>query len=154
MLVHAVSVEANMTSSSKHINYANHDWVVLTGSTLLGKVGPLIGSFDIAESDNDYVFRVSLPDVVRDEKHFSSDVGPNGIVFIKGVSVTGENKVIKNNVFFKMQSQSLCPPREFSISFQLPGPVDDHENLNSYVFVFGSGGIFEGVVTKIGQQIL
>lgn len=51
------------------INCANGG-VALTGSALLGKVGPLVGSVDIAESEDDYVFRVSLPGVTRDESKF------------------------------------------------------------------------------------
>ncbi|KAG5626189.1 hypothetical protein H5410_011407 [Solanum commersonii] len=125
------------------INYAIGG-VALTGSALLGKVGPLIGSVDIAESEDDYVFRVSLPGVARDERVFRCDVGPNGAIVIKGVSETGENMVRRDNMVFKMQTQNLCPPGEFSVSFQLPGPID-HQNLNC---VFGSDGIFEGVVKK------
>ncbi|XP_047261449.1 alpha-crystallin domain-containing protein 22.3-like [Capsicum annuum] len=51
------------------INHANGG-VALTGSDLLGKVGPLIGSVDITESEVAYVFRVSLPGVARDESKF------------------------------------------------------------------------------------
>ncbi|CAN4111167.1 unnamed protein product [Withania somnifera] len=173
----SVSVEADSTSSSKHINsqkpagsqpamvfftacpareewdnlinYAN-DGVALTGSALLGRVGPLIGSVDIAESEDDYVFRVSLPGVARDEKVFRCDIGPSGKILIKGVSTTGEATVYRDNMVFKMQTRNLCPPGEFSVSFQLPGPID-HQNLNC---VFGSDGIFEGVVKKKRQQVL
>lgn len=41
--------------------------VALTGSAAMGKVGPTIGLVDIAESDDSYYFRVSLPGVSRDE---------------------------------------------------------------------------------------
>ncbi|KAF3632802.1 Alpha-crystallin domain-containing protein 22.3 [Capsicum annuum] len=51
------------------INHANGG-VALTGSALLGKVGPLIGSVDIAESEDAYAFRISLPGVARDESKF------------------------------------------------------------------------------------
>ncbi|PHT41138.1 Alpha-crystallin domain-containing protein 22.3 [Capsicum baccatum] len=51
------------------INHANGG-VSLTGSALLGKVGPLIGSVDITESEDAYVFCVSLPGVARDESKF------------------------------------------------------------------------------------
>ncbi|PHT62102.1 Alpha-crystallin domain-containing protein 22.3 [Capsicum annuum] len=105
------------------INHANGG-VALTGSVLLGKVGPFIGAVDIAESEDAYVFRVSLPGVARDEKVFLCDVGPNGRILIKGVSVTGERKVRRKNMVFKMQTQNLCPPGEFTVSFQLRGPID------------------------------
>uniref|UniRef100_A0A7N2L337 Uncharacterized protein n=1 Tax=Quercus lobata TaxID=97700 RepID=A0A7N2L337_QUELO len=38
-----------------------------------------------------------------------------------------------------MQSQNLCPPGHFSISFQLPGPVDNQQFSGS----FGIDGISE-----------
>lgn len=41
--------------------------VALTGSAALGVVGPAIGAYDIAENDDSYLFRVSLPGVARDE---------------------------------------------------------------------------------------
>lgn len=56
---------------------------------------------------------------------------------------TGEKTVKKHNMVFQMQSQNLCPPGEFSVSFQLPGPID-----NQVTTVFGSDGTFEGVVKK------
>ncbi|PHT26081.1 Alpha-crystallin domain-containing protein 22.3 [Capsicum baccatum] len=120
------------------INHANGG-VSLTGSVLLGKVGPLIGAVDTAESEDAYVFRVSLPGVARDEKVFRCDVGPNGRILIKGVSVTGERKVRRKNMVFKMQTQNLCPPVEFTVSFQLLGPID-HLNLSCN---YGPDGIFE-----------
>ncbi|XP_047260229.1 alpha-crystallin domain-containing protein 22.3-like [Capsicum annuum] len=130
------------------INHANGG-VALTGSVLLGKVGPVIGAVDIAESEDACVFRVSLPGVARDEKVFRCDVGPNGRILIKGVSVTGERKVRRKNMVFKMQTQNLCPPGEFTVSFQLRGPID-HLNLSCN---FGPDGIFEGVAKK-KQQVL
>ncbi|PHU10092.1 Alpha-crystallin domain-containing protein 22.3 [Capsicum chinense] len=51
------------------INHANGG-VALTGSAFFGKVGPLIGSGDITESEDAYVFRVSLPGVARDKSKF------------------------------------------------------------------------------------
>ncbi|KAM3290547.1 hypothetical protein P3S67_018836 [Capsicum chacoense] len=130
------------------INHANGG-VNLTGSVLLGKVGPVIGAVDIAESEDACVFRVSLPGVARDEKVFRCDVGPNGRILIKGVSVTGERKLRRKNMVFKMQTQNLCPPGEFTASFQLRGPID-HLNLSCN---FGPDGIFEGVAKK-KQQVL
>ncbi|KAK2975313.1 hypothetical protein RJ640_025032, partial [Escallonia rubra] len=128
--------------------------IAITGSAALGMLGPALGLVDIAESADAYLFRVSLPGVARDEKEFVCDVDPNGKVMIKGSTSTGEKKVQKKNMVFEMQTQNLCPPGEFSISFQLPGPVD-HQQLNH---VFGTDGIFEGVVKKrlpkLGMQEL
>ncbi|PHU10094.1 Increased DNA methylation 2 [Capsicum chinense] len=142
----SISVEATREEWDNLINHANGG-VALTGSVLLGKVGPVIGAVDIAESEDAYVFRVSLPGVARDEKVFRCDVGPNGRILIKGVSVTGERKVRRKNMVFKMQTQNLCPPGEFTASFQLRGPID-HLNLSCN---FGPDGIFEGVAKKKQQ---
>ncbi|PHT41139.1 Increased DNA methylation 2 [Capsicum baccatum] len=144
----SISVEATREEWDNLINHANGG-VALTGSVLLGKVGPLIGAVDTAESEDAYVFRVSLPGVARDEKVFRCDVGLNGRILIKGVSVTGERKVRRKNMVFKMQTQNLCPPGEFTGSFQLRGPID-HLNLSCN---FGPDGIFEGV-TKKNQHVL
>jgi len=43
-----------------------------------------------------------------------------------------------------MQTRNLCPPGEFGVSFQLPGPVD----LHNFEDKFGIDGVFEGVVMK------
>lgn len=44
--------------------------VALTGSAAMGKIGPTIGLVDIGESEDSYLFRVSLPGVSRDESKF------------------------------------------------------------------------------------
>lgn len=51
----------------KNIIAATKSGIALTGTAAMGKVGPTIGSVDIAESQEEYVFRVSLPGVARDE---------------------------------------------------------------------------------------
>ncbi|KAL3538065.1 hypothetical protein ACH5RR_001431 [Cinchona calisaya] len=127
--------------------------VVLTGSAATGKVGPAIGSVDIGESDDEYLFRVSLPGVVRDKNDFTCDVQPDGEIMIKGVTSTGQKRVSKNSMVFEMQTQNLCPPGEFSISFRLPGPIDDEKSIRG---IFGSDGIFEAIVKKrltAGQRV-
>lgn len=75
---------------------------------------------------------------------FTCQVEPNGKVFIKGVTTTGEKTVYKYNQLFIMQSQNLCPPGDFTISFELPGPVDPKQFYGN----FGNDGILEGIVTK------
>lgn len=75
---------------------------------------------------------------------FSCDMEPDGKVKIKGVTTTGENIVCKNSQVFRMQSKNLCPPGHFSITFQLPGPVN---NLQ-FSGAFGADGILEGTVAK------
>ncbi|VVA93986.1 unnamed protein product [Arabis nemorensis] len=119
--------------------------VALTGSAAMGKIGPTIGLVDIAESDDAYYFRVSLPGVSRDEKDFSCEIEPDGKILIKGATTTGEKTVCKHNQIFTMLTQNLCPPGHFTISFQLPGPVSNEEFNGN----FGSDGVLEGVVKKL-----
>ncbi|XP_010549932.1 PREDICTED: alpha-crystallin domain-containing protein 22.3-like [Tarenaya hassleriana] len=119
--------------------------VALTGSAAMGKIGPTIGLVDIAENEDSFYFRVSLPGVSGDEKEFSCEVDPDGKILIKGVTTTGEKTVCKHSQVFRMLTQNLCPPGHFTISFQLPGPVDNDE----FVGQFGSDGVLVGTVKKI-----
>lgn len=116
----------------------------LTGSAAMGQVGPVIGLMDIGECEDSYLFRVSLPGVKRDEREFSCEVEIDGKVLIRGVTTTGEKTVYRYSQVFDMQTQNLCPPGHFSISFQLPGPVDPQQFCGN----FGTDGILEGIVMK------
>ncbi|XP_050382488.1 increased DNA methylation 2-like [Argentina anserina] len=116
----------------------------LTGSAATGQIGPTIGLIDIGESEDSYLFRVSLPGVRRDEREFSCEVENEGQVLIRGVTITGEKTVYRYSQMFEMQTQNLCPTGHFSISFQLPGPV----NPQHFSGNFGTDGILEGVVMK------
>lgn len=114
----------------------------LSGSAAAGTIGPILGKMDVGESEDSYMFRVSLPGVARED--FTCDVAPTGQILINGVTTTGEKIVYKNSLKFEMQSRHLCPPGHFSISFKLPGPVDS-QHLSAH---FGIDGVFEGIVKK------
>ncbi|XP_021742420.1 alpha-crystallin domain-containing protein 22.3-like [Chenopodium quinoa] len=114
----------------------------LGGSAALGPIGPVLGKLDISESEDSYLFRVSLPGVAKDD--FSCTMDPTGHVTIKGVTTTGEKTVYKNSLKFEMQSQNLCPPGHFTVSFNLPGPVASVHLSGHY----GIDGVFEGIVKK------
>lgn len=75
---------------------------------------------------------------------FSCEVENEGRVLIRGVTMTGEKTVYRYSQMFEMRTQNLCPSGHFSISFQLPGPVDPQEFSGN----FGTDGILEGVVMK------
>lgn len=117
--------------------------VGLTRTAALGMVGPSVGLLDIGEMEDSYMFRVSLPGVAANERLFRCNIKPDGNVFIKGVSTTGEETVYRNSQLFKMKSQNLCPPGPFSISFELPGPVNDQQISTSF-----ENGVFEAMVKK------
>ncbi|KAL5566113.1 hypothetical protein UlMin_029277 [Ulmus minor] len=115
--------------------------IVVTGSAALGKIGPVIGAMDIAESEDSYVFRVNVPGVSREK--FTCEIESDGKVIIKGVCTTGEKIVCKNSQIFQMKTQNLCKPGHFSVSFLLPGPVDPQQ-----LKAFHSNGVFEGIIQK------
>lgn len=120
----------------------------LTGSATMGHIGPNIGSIDIGECEDSYLFRVSLPGVKRDEREFSCEVEDDGKVSVRGATVTGEKTVCRFDQIFEMQSQKLCPPGHFSVSFKLPGPVDPQQFSGN----FGTDGILEGIVMKARRK--
>lgn len=120
----------------------------LTGTATMGQIGPSIGNIDIGESEDSYIFRVSLPGVKRDEREFSCEVEDDGKVSIRGVTVTGEKTVCRFDQVFEMQSQKLCPQGHFSVSFKLPGPVDPQQFSGN----FGTDGILEGIVMKARRR--
>ncbi|XP_058077739.1 increased DNA methylation 2-like [Magnolia sinica] len=118
--------------------------IALTGSVAERQAGPLIGLVDVGVCEDAYLFRISLPGVRKDEREFSCEVETDGRVHIKGVTTTGQRLIFKKSQVFEMQTQYLCQPGQFSVSFQLPGPVEPREFSGN----FGSDGILEGVVMK------
>lgn len=118
--------------------------IVYTGTAAMRQAAPLIGAVDIGVSEDAYLFRAALPGVRRDEGGFSCHVESDGKVVIKGITTTGEQLIEKDSRVFHMHTQFLCPPGPFTVSFQLPGPVEPCE----FPSTFGSDGIFEAVVMK------
>ncbi|XAR62304.1 hypothetical protein NMG60_11017019 [Bertholletia excelsa] len=121
--------------------------VELTGTAAMVKGGPLVGLLDIGECGDAYIFRVSLPGV-RVDPDFRCCIQPSGKTKIEGVTTTGEKHQYRKYNTFQMLSANLCPPGYFSVSFQLPGPVD-HLTFSGY---FGTDGILEGIVKKAGSS--
>ncbi|KAF4364760.1 hypothetical protein F8388_018436, partial [Cannabis sativa] len=128
---------------------ATKNGFALTGSAAAGPVGPTVGLVDIGECEDSYIFRISLPGVKRDESDFSCEVSSEGEVLIRGATTTGEKTVHRYSQMFEMQTQNLCPPGRFSISFKLPGPVDPQQFSGK----FGIDGILEGIVLKENLQM-
>ncbi|XP_027063278.2 increased DNA methylation 3 [Coffea arabica] len=117
--------------------------VTLSGTAEEGAVGPPLGLVDIGICESAYLFRVALPGVRGSESKLKCNIQLNGRVHIEGVIT--ESQFMKNcSKVFEMKVQQLCPTGPFSVSFNLPGPVDPR--LCS--FSFKAGGIFEVVVLK------
>ncbi|KAL5700546.1 hypothetical protein ACHQM5_025973 [Ranunculus cassubicifolius] len=121
---------------------ATKNAVALTGNIASRPAGPVVGLVDIGYSDHAYLFMISLPGVSRDE--ICCEIGRNGKVLVKGISLTGQKKVCISSQIFEMQTQNLPPPGPFSISFQLPGPVEPR----GFIGNFRNDGIFEGIVLR------
>ncbi|OMO62468.1 hypothetical protein CCACVL1_22805 [Corchorus capsularis] len=117
--------------------------IAYTGALVKDMLGPVVGLMDMGELPDSYYFRVNLPGVSMDKKDFNCDIQPDGSVRLRGVSLTGEKIVCKNFQIFHMVTQNLCPPGEFTVSLQLPGPVKPQE-----VTTLFEGGIFEAIVKK------
>eukprot|EP01018_Ginkgo_biloba_P035381 Gb_19176 [translate_table: standard] len=118
--------------------------IVFTGTATARPAGPSVGLVDIGISEDAYLFRIALPGVKKDQREFSCEVESDGKVLIRGTTTTGEQTVFKNSRTFHMKTQSLCPPGPFTVSFQLPGPVEPRQFTGN----FGSDGILEGIVMK------
>ncbi|KAK1294826.1 hypothetical protein QJS10_CPA16g01385 [Acorus calamus] len=112
--------------------------VSLTGTVAERELGPLIGLVDIGVCDDAYLFHISLPGVKKDDGNFTCGVESNGRVLIKGFTTTGDPVVYKKQVF-RMKTQNLCSSGPFTISFQLPGPVEP----KAFYGNLGSDGILE-----------
>ncbi|KAJ8538215.1 hypothetical protein K7X08_014755 [Anisodus acutangulus] len=116
--------------------------VTLTGTAEKCAIGPPLGLVDIGNSENAYLFRVALPGV-RHKCNIKCDIQREGRVRIEGV-VT-ESEVLKNSPKgYEMKVQQLSPPGPFTISFNLPGPVDPRLCSPH----FRADGILEVIVLK------
>lgn len=65
-------------------------------------------------------------------------------MILRGVTVTGWKMLVRQSRQLDLQRDQLCPPGEFSVVFQLPGPVESKEMTSN----LGSDGVFVGVVKK------
>ncbi|KAF8023037.1 hypothetical protein BT93_F0508 [Corymbia citriodora subsp. variegata] len=112
-------------------------------SATVQQIGPIIWTVDITESEDSYLFQVSLPGVRRDQS-FNCELDVDGEVVISGMIAVGEKMIHRLGEVFVRKMENPHQPRPFSLSFQLPGPIDPGQlNMN-----FGRGTIFEGVVKK------
>ncbi|KAI3435162.1 Alpha-galactosidase [Psidium guajava] len=109
----------------------------VVGNVVVGLTGAVTGRVNLAESEDCYLFHVSLPWVRRDQT-FSCELDISGEVLIEGETAT-DGKVVED------KTGNLCPSGHFSLCFQLPGRIDPRRsNCN-----ISSDGIFEGVVKKL-----
>ncbi|KAK7331633.1 hypothetical protein VNO80_28370 [Phaseolus coccineus] len=119
----------------------NHDCsLVLTGTARKGILGPSIGMMDLGIGARAYIFRVSLAGVQKDLSKFNCDVETNGRVLISGV-VNGGRTIKKQSRVFQMKLRKLCPPGPFTLSFNLPGPIDPR----LFTANFRADGLLEGI---------
>lgn len=75
---------------------------------------------------------------------FSCELDMDGKVVISGMIATGEKMIHRLGEVFVRKTENPYQPRPFSLSFQLPGPINPvQSNLT-----FRRDAIFEGVVKK------
>ncbi|KAK9271248.1 hypothetical protein L1049_026838 [Liquidambar formosana] len=118
--------------------------VVLTGTAKEGKAGPPVGLVDIGVSEVAYLFRVALPGVRKDHSGgVRCEIQQDGKVCIRGVITDGGGLKGSSSVY-QMQVHQLCPPGPFTVSFNLPGPVDPR----LFSPIFRPDGILEVIAMK------
>ncbi|KAG6785539.1 hypothetical protein NC652_005069 [Populus alba x Populus x berolinensis] len=127
----------------KFKDYFTDKSVILTGTARRELTGPPIGIVDIGISKAAYFFQVALPGVRSDSCEFSCEIESDGKVHMQG-STSGGKIIKKRSRVFRMKSQQMCPPGPFTVSFNLPGPVDPRLVSPK----FRTDGIFEAVVIK------
>ncbi|CAN4077958.1 unnamed protein product [Withania somnifera] len=115
--------------------------ITVTGTAEKCAIGPPLGLVDIGSSENAYLFRVALPGV-RHKCNIKCDIQREGRVRIEGL-ITG-SETLKTPKGYQMKVQQLSPPGPFTVSFNLPGPVDPR--LCS--LHFRADGILEVTVMK------
>ncbi|KAL3726412.1 hypothetical protein ACJRO7_031337 [Eucalyptus globulus] len=98
--------------------------------------GSITGRVTLAESEDSYLFHVSLPGI-RIDQSFSCEFDMDGEVLIEGEIATGGNTV-------ESRTGNPCQPGHFSLRFQLPGRI----YLRGANCNFRSDGTFEGRAKK------
>ncbi|GLT35281.1 hypothetical protein SLA2020_097480 [Shorea laevis] len=122
--------------------------IVLTGTAKEGNTGPPIGLIDIGISQSAYLFRVALPGIRNNQSNLKCEIQRDGRVHIEGV-VPNELGLLKSSsTIYQMKFQQRNPPGPFTISFNLPGPVDPRLFSPN----FRSDGILEVVVMRPKTQ--
>ncbi|GLT94553.1 hypothetical protein SLE2022_122890 [Rubroshorea leprosula] len=118
--------------------------VVLTGTAKQGSYGPPIGLIDVGVSHSAYLFRVALPGIRNNQSNIKCEIQRDGRVHIQGV-VPDELGLLKgSSTVYQMKLQQRSPPGPFTISFNLPGPVDPR----LFSPIFQADGILEVVVMR------
>ncbi|XP_017254666.1 increased DNA methylation 3-like [Daucus carota subsp. sativus] len=115
--------------------------VTKTGTASKGTVGASLGKVDISASEKAYSFQVALAGVCGNQSNMKCSVRDDGRVKIEGV-VT-DSSLRSDGVLYEVKVQEFSPPGPFSISFDLPGPVDPR--LTAFDF---KHGILDATVMK------
>ncbi|KAK8512660.1 hypothetical protein V6N13_082803 [Hibiscus sabdariffa] len=97
--------------------------VVLTGFAKESN-GPSIGLVDIGVCHSAFLFRVALPSIKNDQSKLKCEIQRDGKVIIQGMITQGTGLLQEQSSKCKMIVEKFCSPGPFTISFNLPGPVD------------------------------
>ncbi|CAN4121297.1 unnamed protein product [Withania somnifera] len=105
-------------------------------------IAPPLGLVDIGSSENAYLFRVALPGI-RHKCNIKCDIQREGRVRMEGL-ITESESLKNSSKGYQMKVQQLSPPGPFTVSFNLPGPVDPRL-CSSH---FRADGMLEVIVMK------
>ncbi|KAK8623200.1 hypothetical protein V6N13_118088 [Hibiscus sabdariffa] len=117
--------------------------VVLTGSAKESN-GPSIGLVDIGVSHSAFLFRVALPSIKNDQSKLKCEIQRDGKVLLQGMITQGTELLQEQSSKCEMIVEKFCCPGPFTISFNLPGPVDPR----LFFPKFRSDGILEVMVMR------
>ncbi|GMJ02802.1 Increased DNA Methylation 3 [Hibiscus trionum] len=117
--------------------------VVLTGSAKESN-GPSIGLVDIGVCQSAFLFRVALPSIRNDQSKLKCEIQRDGKVLIQGMITQGTEMLQGQSSKCEMRVEKFCSPGPFTISFNLPGPVDPR----LFSPKFRPDGILEVVVMR------
>ncbi|KAK8623202.1 hypothetical protein V6N13_118090 [Hibiscus sabdariffa] len=117
--------------------------IVLTG-TAKESNGPSIGLVDIGVNHNAFLFRVALPSIKNDQSKLKCEIHRDRKVLLQGMVTQGTKLLQEQSSKCEMIVEKFCSPGPFTISFNLPGPVDPR----LFSPKFRPDGILEVVVVR------
>ncbi|KAK6277533.1 hypothetical protein POUND7_017856 [Theobroma cacao] len=118
--------------------------VVTTESAKECDGGPAIGVIELGVTPSAFLFRVALPGIRNDLSKVQCEVQCDGKVLIQGIVTEGTGLTQQSVSICQTKVQQMSSPGPFTISFNLPGPVDPR----LFSPRFRRDGILEGVAVR------
>ncbi|KAK4753073.1 hypothetical protein SAY87_021871 [Trapa incisa] len=118
--------------------------VSLSGTINEGNIAPNVGLLDIGVSDSAYLFRLALPGILKEPNGLKCEVNHSGRVQIQADMASPSARKDSLPGTFRFITPQLSLPGPFSVSFNLPGPVD----ARLFTPITRQDGVLEVVIMK------